>query len=53
MADRQLEGLNSNTLAFLNLKSDKIHIPMIAFFYCVYSTVILDSCNKESRLILS
>lgn len=38
MADRQLEGLYSNTLAFLNLKlgkhiySNKIHIPMIVAF---------------------
>ena len=38
MADGHLEGLNSNTLAFLNLKlvkniySNKIHIPMIVAF---------------------
>ena len=38
MADGHLEGLNSNTLAFVNLKldkniySNKIHIPMIVAF---------------------
>ena len=38
MADRQLEGLYSNTLAFLNLKldkhiySNKNYIPMIVTF---------------------